>query len=153
MFRLLAAFSLMSLPAVATAQNAVAVVSEMFVEKTVVENGKPKTVVVKQKSGPPGTKLLFTHSYRNTSARPVANFGMTNPMPGGVTFAETSDASASVSADGGKSWGALAALKVKAADGSLRAARPEDVTHVRWALKAAIAPGGAGKFSFRGTVK
>lgn len=154
MLRTFIAALLIAIPSATLAAGEVSMVSEMFVEKTVaVPGGKPKTVLVKAKSGPPGTKLLFTHSYRNTSAKPVANFGMVNPMPAGVDYAGSDDASASVSVDGGKSWGALAALKVRGANGALRAARPEDVTHVRWVLAVPVAPGASGKFSFHGVVK
>ena len=48
---------------------------------------------------------------------------------------------------------ALVALKVRGPNASLRAARFDDVTHVRWALKAPIPVGGSGRLSFRGTVK
>jgi uncharacterized repeat protein (TIGR01451 family) len=154
MFRAFTAFALILTPVAALAANEVSVVSEMFVEKTVAQPGtKPKVVLVKQKSGPPGTKLVFTHSYRNGGKAPAANFAMTNPIPSGVEYTGSDDAIAVVSVDGGKSFGPLGAAKVRAADGVLRAARPEDVTHVRWALKAPIPVGGTGKFSFKGTVK
>ena len=153
MFRALIAFALLTFPTLALAAGEVAVVSEMFVEKTVVEGGRQKTVLLKQKSGPPGTRLMFTHSYRNTTKAAVANFGMTNPVPSGVEFAGSDDMSATVSVDGGKNWGALALLKVRETDGALRAAKPEDVTHVRWALKAPVPASGTGKFSFRGVVR
>ncbi len=153
MYRALIALALIASPVVALAANDVSVVSEMFVEKTVVQAGKPKVVLVKQKSGPPGTKLVFTHSYRNGGKAPATNFAMTNPIPSGVEYTGSDDAIAVVSTDGGKSFGPLALAKVRAADGAVRAARPEDVTHVRWALKAPIAVGGSGKFSFKGTVK
>ncbi|UVO53149.1 hypothetical protein [Sphingomonas sp. SUN039] len=153
MFRALTALALIASPVAAYAANEVAVVSEMFVEKTVVQAGKPKIVLVKQKSGPPGTKLVFTHSYRNGGKAPATNFAMTNPIPSGVEYTGSDDAIAVVSVDGGKSFGPLALAKFRAADGTVRAARPEDVTHVRWALKAPIPVGGSGKFSFKGTVK
>lgn len=154
MHRILLALCVLVSPSVALAAGEIGVVSEMFVEKTVVQpNGTPKTLLVTQKSGPPGTRLLFTHSYHNASKVPVANFGMTNPMPAGVDFFGSDDASATVSVDGGKNWGSLGTLKVRGADGALRAARPEDVTHVRWALKTPIPAGGAGKLSFHGVVK
>lgn len=154
MFRVLATLALIASPVAAAAANSVAVVSEMFVEKTVAQpGGKPKVVLVKQKSGPPGTTLVFTHSYRNGGKAPAANFAMTNPIPSGVDYVGSDDAIAVVSVDGGKAFGPLAVAKVRATDGTLRAARPEDVTHVRWALKAAIPVGGAGKFSFKGVVK
>jgi uncharacterized repeat protein (TIGR01451 family) len=153
MYRALTALALIVSPVAALAANDVSVVSEMFVEKTVVQGGKPKIVLVKQKSGPPGTKLVFTHSYRNGGKAPATNFAMTNPIPSGVDYTGSDDAIAVVSVDGGKSFGSLVSAKVRAADGVVRAARPEDVTHVRWALKAPIAVGGTGKFSFKGTVK
>ncbi len=154
MFRALIALALIASPVAALAADNVSVVSEMFVEKTVVEPGaKPRVVLVKQNSGPPGTKLVFTHSYRNGGKVPAANFAMTNPIPSGVEYTGSDDMTAVVSVDGGKSFGPLASAKVRAADGSLRPARPDDVTHVRWVLKAPIPVGGNGKFSFKATVK
>ena len=152
-FGFLIALALVSTPSLAHAAGAIAVISEMFVETITVEAGKTKTVLVKQDSGPPGTKLVFAHRYRHTSKAPVANFGMTNPIPAGIDYAGTDDASASVSVDGGKIWGALVALKLRGPNASLRAARFDDVTHVRWALKAPVPVGGSGRLSFRGTVK
>ncbi len=154
MFRALIALALIASPVAALAADNVSVVSEMFVEKNVaVPGAKPKVVLVKQNSGPPGTRLVFTHSYHNGGKAPAANFAMTNPIPSGVEYSGSDDVIAMVSVDGGKSFGPLATAKVRGADGSLRAARPEDVTHVRWALKAPIPVGGSGKFSFKGTVK
>lgn len=154
MFRTFLAIALIASPVAALAANDVTVVSEMFVEKTIAQPGaKPKIVLVKQKSGPPGTKLVFTHSYRNGGKAPAANFAMTNPIPSGIDYLGSDDAIAVVSVDGGKSFGPLAVAKLRGADGALRAARPEEVTHVRWALKAPIAVGGTGKFSFKGIVK
>lgn len=154
MIRTLIASILMASPVVALATNNVEVVSEMFVEKAVVQAGsQPKIVLVKQKSGPPGTKLVFAHSYHNGGKTPAVNFAMTNPIPSGVDYIGSDDAFATVSVDGGKTFGPLGQARVRASDGALRPARPEDVTHVRWALKAPIPVGGAGKFSFRATVK
>ncbi len=154
MIRALLAFFLIASPVAALAANDVSVVSETFVEKTIVQPGaKPKVVLVKQKSAPPGAKLVFTHSYRNGGKAPAVGFTMTNPIPSGVDYLGSDDASASVSVDGGKTFGPLALAKVRGANGALRAATPEDVTHVRWALKTAIPAGGAGKFSYRGVVK
>ena len=153
MFRFLIVLALVSAPSLVLAAGEIAVASEMFVETTTVEAGKAKTVLVKQDSGPPGTTLVFTHRYRNTLKAPVASFGMTNPIPAGIDYAGSDDASASVSVDGGKAWGALAILKVRGPGETLRPARFDDVTHERWALMAPIPVGGSGKLSFRGTVK
>lgn len=154
MYRALIVLALFVSPVAAFAANDVSVVSDMFVEKIVAQpGGKPKVVLVKQKSGPPGTKLVFTHSYRNGGKAPAANFAMTNPIPAGVDYTGSDDAIAVVSVDGGKTFGPLAIARVRNTDGSARAARPEDVTHVRWALRAPIAAGASGKFSFKGVVK
>lgn len=154
MYRALIALAVLASPVAAFAANDVSVVSEMFVEKTVAQPGaKPKVVLVKQKSGPPGTRLVFTHSYRNGGKVAATNFAMTNPIPTGVDYLGSDDAIAVVSVDGGTTFGPLAAAKLRGADGTMRAARPEDVTHVRWTLKSAIPVGGTGKFTFKGVVK
>jgi hypothetical protein len=152
--RALIAFILIASPVAVLAANDVTVVSDMFVEKTVAQPGaQPKIVLVHQKSGPPGTRLVFVHSYRNGGKAPAANFAMTNPMPSGVGYFGSDEASATVSVDGGKTFGSLTTAKVRSGDGSLRAATLDDVTHVRWVLKSAIPVGGTGKFSFRAIVK
>ena len=157
MLRHLFAYALLaticSTPAAAVAQNAVALTSEMLVERAVAQpNGTTKTVLETPKSVPPGAKLVFVLSYRNAGAAPAANFVINNPMPNGVAF-ESAEAGSTVSVDGGRSFGPLAAARLRAADGTQRAARPEDVTHVRWAMRGAIPVGGTGRVSFRGVVK
>ena len=147
----LALVALAPLPAFAA--NDVALTSEMFVERAVPQPGnKPKLVLEKPKSVPPGAHLVFVLTYRNAGKTPATNFVVTNPMPTGVAF-ESADAPAVVSTDGGLTYSPLAVAKARAADGAVRPARPEDVTHVRWTLRAPIAVGASGKLSFRGTVK
>ena len=101
---------------------------------------------------PPGAQLVFVLTYVNKGKTPATNFVATNPMPSGVTF-DSADGGAVVSTDGGLTYGALATAKARAADGTMRPAQPEDVTHVRWALKAPIPVAGTGKLSFKGSVK
>jgi len=153
-YRAAFAVALIAAPVAAFAASDVSIVSEMFVEKAITQpGGKTSVALVKQKSGPPGTKLVFTHSYRNGSTKPVANFSMVNPIPSGVEYTGSEDASAMVSVDGGKTYGPLAAARVTGSDGASRPARLEDVTHVRWLLKTPIPAGASGKLSFKGTVK
>lgn len=145
--------SAFAVPVAAQAAGNVALTSEMLVERVVkASDGSAKTVLDAPKSVPPGAKLVFVLSYRNTGAAPANNFVIDNPMPAGVAF-ESADNGGTVSVDGGRSFGALAAARVRAADGLPRAARPEDVSNVRWAMTAPIPVGGAGRVSFRGTVK
>jgi uncharacterized repeat protein (TIGR01451 family) len=151
--RLLLALFALSAPAMALAANDVALTSAMFVEHMVPQPGGGAKVTLEQpKSVPPGAKLVFVLSYHNLGKVPATNFTLTNPIPAGVSFDSTPDAGATYSVDSGKSWGPLATLRVSAGK-TLRAALPEDVTHIRWILKTPIAVNGSGKLSFRGTVK
>ena len=134
-------FAALVAPMPAFAANDVALTSEMFVERSVPQpGGQPRLVLEKVKSVPPGAKLVFVLTYANKGRAPATNFVATNPVPNGAAF-------------GGATYGPLAAAKARAADGSLRPARPDEVTHVRWALKAPIPVAGSGKLSFRGSVK
>ena len=141
-------------PAAAMAADQVALDSKVFVERQVTAaDGKQKIVREDPKLVVPGEKLLFVLSYKNEGAAPADKFVVTNPIPQSVTFVASEAAGADYSVDGGKNWGTLAALKVKAADGSLRPANASDVTHVRWVFAKAIPVGGTGSLSFRGEVR
>ncbi|MEQ1547954.1 MAG: hypothetical protein ABL918_04815 [Chakrabartia sp.] len=144
----------LSLPTTAMATNAVALQSNVFVEKMVTDTkGRSKATLQEPKIVLPGDRLIFVVSYHNTGAAPAANFIVTNPLPRAVSYQGTPDAMAQVSINGGRDWDMLSHLKVKESDGNWRAARPEDVTHIRWAMKQAVPVGATGKLSFRGIVR
>ena len=154
MTRLFLALLALIAPLSAQAANDVALTSAVFVEKTVPQaNGKQRLILETPNVVVPGDRLVFVLNYRNQGLKPANDFVVTNPMPGAVAYQGTGDLGAIVSVDGGRSWGTLAALKMRKADGSVRAAYPEDVTHVRWAVKTPIPAGAAGKLSFRGVVR
>jgi uncharacterized repeat protein (TIGR01451 family) len=141
-------------PASAFAANEVALQSAVFVEKAVADSdGRTKLVLEPPRVVVPGDRLVFVLSYHNNGHAPANDFMVTNPLPGSVAYQGTTDPSAQVSVDGGRSWGTLATLKLHDHDGTLRSARPEDVTHVRWAMKRAIPAGAQGKLSFSGVVR
>ncbi len=141
-------------PAVASAADNVSLTSKVLVERVKPgPDGKPVTVREEPGVVTPGDKLVVVLSYRNQGAQPATGFTLTNPIPAAVAFTGTDDPSASVSVDGGKSWGALASLKVAAADGTSRPAVAADVTHIRWSFGRPIAAGGGGELSFRGVVE
>lgn len=105
----------------------------------------------------PGAEITYIITYRNNGTRPATDVVVNNPVPAAMVYqagsADGAGTRIEVSVDGGKQYGALEALRVKAADGSLRAARGEDVTHVRWTVLGAVAPGKEGSVSYRATVK
>jgi uncharacterized repeat protein (TIGR01451 family) len=141
-------------PAAAFAADNVTLSSQVLVERAKTgSDGKPTIVREEPQVVTPGDKLVFMLSYRNAGGQPATGFTLTNPVPPAVAFTGTGDEGASVSVDGGKSWGKLASLKVVQADGTSRPATGADVTHVRWSFAKPIAAGEAGQLSFRGTVR
>lgn len=147
-----------ALAAPAIAQHAapapVSLSSKIFVAKRVTDaQGKTKNVLVSPDRVLPGDPLAVVLDYENRGTRPATAFVIDNPIPAAVTFTGVEQAWAVVSIDGGKSYGPLATLKVKKADGTLRAAIPQDVTHVRWKFAQPIAPGAKGKVTYFGLVK
>lgn len=151
--KILLALLAFAAPAAAAGAD-VTLASDVFVERTSQDaQGKKKVALEPPGIVTPGDRLVFQLSYRNGGAQPATGFEVTNPVPASVVFTGVDDASAKVSVDGGKSWGALAALEIAQPDGSKRPAAAADVTHVRWSFAQAIPAGTAGKLSFRGVVK
>lgn len=143
---------LASVPALA-ADN-VALASNVYVERSVTAaNGSVSVVREEPKLVTPGDKLVFVLTYKNAGPAPADSFVVTNPIPASVSFVASDSPGADFSVDGGKSWGSLAALKVKAADGRLRPAAASDISAIRWAFAKAIAVGGTGNLIFRGIVR
>ncbi len=117
------------------------------VKTTTAADGSERTELVEPGAIVPGDRLVFGTDYANNGAETVTNFTVTNPLPAAVRLAPDADAALSVSVDGGKTWGELAALKVANTDGTARPASHADVTHVRWVL-ATIAPGAKGRVTY-----
>jgi len=152
--RILLALLALLAPAAAFAADAVSLSSEVFVERVRQEaDGKTRIVREEPRVVTPGDKLVIVLSYRNNSAAPATGFVVTNPIPNSVAFAGGESEGALVSVDGGKSWGALAALRIANADGTSRPAGQADVTHIRWTFARPIAAGASGQHSFRGIVE
>lgn len=146
-----AALAFAASPALA---QGVVTTNEVFVEKTVTDAAGKTTIVLEPaKMVVPGTPLTVRLTYKNKETGAVTGYRLTNPIPDSVSFVETKSPDTQYSVDGGKSWGALAALKVKGADGAERPATAADVTHVQFEVARPIPPGGTGELSFRGVVK
>lgn len=138
-------------PAALAAESPVTLDSTVKLEKLITEGGKTRHELVEPQKVVPGNKLVFRTTYRNTGAKPVNQFVVTNPLPSAVVLADDAGGFES-SVDGGKSWGKLAALKVADGKGGLRAAQTDDVTHVRWVLSV-IAPGATGTLEYHAVVR
>ena len=134
----------------AQGQPAVSLSGDVMVMRTVEENGGSKTVLEPPNQVIPGDRLVFTTRYTNTSAEPVDDFVVTNPLPAAVALAE--EGSFEVSVDGGKTFGPLASLSFALEDGAARPAELGDVTHVRWTI-ARLAPGEQGSLTYFAVIR
>lgn len=145
--------------------------SKIMVERTdASESGKTVTKLVDPATVKviPGDKLLFINTYRNTGDTAVTGFVVNNPVHSAVALIEVVEDWALVSVDGGKNFGKLSDLSITetvaaapeenadetaAPVQTTRPAVASDVTHIRWVLASAIAPGASGELRFRGVVK
>lgn len=105
----------------------------------------------------PGQEVIYDISYHNASSKPAEAVVVNNPVPRGLSYLPGSAQGAGTriefSVDGGKTYGALEALKVAGADGRPRAAKAEEVTHIRWTLLAALKPAAEGRVTYRAVLK
>jgi uncharacterized repeat protein (TIGR01451 family) len=105
----------------------------------------------------PGTEVIYVITYHNTGAKPATDVVITNPVPAHLAYQPERgpgpSAAPDVSVDSGASFGALASLKVKDAEGKPRPAQGSDVTHLRWRLRDPVAPGAQGSVSYRAVLE
>lgn len=114
--------------------------------KVTTKRQAPKNVV-------PGDEVIYQMTYTSNANAAASNVVIDNPLPAELTFIKVEGTPATaVSIDGGKTWGQLAELKVKLADGTSRPAQPSDITSLRWVI-ATIAPGGKGTIAYHARVK
>jgi uncharacterized repeat protein (TIGR01451 family) len=139
-----------AIAAAAPAAGAMSLNAAVMQEQTVQANGQPVTKLVPAGRVGPGDAVVYVLSFANSGGKRADDVVITNPVPANLQFVDADGAEVSV--DGGKAYGALASLRLPAADGSTRLATAADVTHVRWAL-APVAPGASGQVSFRARVK
>ncbi len=138
----------------ALAQQTVELKSTVYVARPVTDaQGNKKNQLFAPERVLPGEALVVMLEYKNNGQKPAADFVINNPIPSAVSFTGVEQPWAVVSVDGGKTYGALATLKVAKGDGTFRPAQPGDVTHVRWKFAQPIAPGTGGRVMFYGTVK
>lgn len=136
----------------AFAQDAMSLDGIVQVEKTVVENGEEKVVLLAPETVVPGDRLIFTTTYRNDGSKLVEDFVVTSPIPDAVAVSDASAALLVVSADDGKTFGPLSSLKVADEAEGERPAIAADVTHIRWILPD-VEPGQSGTLIYSAAVR
>jgi hypothetical protein len=126
---------------------------ESFIAREVTDaKGVKKKVLLPTDRAVPGDAVVYILNYANIGTTPIPA-SIDDPVPNGVSFTGVAENWAVVSIDGNKTYGPLATLKVKKADGTIRAAVPSDVTHVRWKFPQPIAPASKGRVMFYAVIK
>lgn len=157
----LIALTVMAIPSFAISDSMVNISSKAEVEVKVI-NAKGeveiKRIEASEAEVVPGDIVIFTTVFRNDGDA-ATNSGMvlTNPISGHMTYVGGSATGKGTvitfSVDGGKVYDVPASLKVKAEDGTMRRALPEDYTHIRWTITDPLRPSDEGRVGFRAKVK
>lgn len=134
------------------------VVATQTVEREVLvklSNGAVRTERKPADKVTPGETVVYTLSYENKGEAPVDDLVLVMPVPRDVSFVEGSasgDGAVSFSADDGETYVARGRLTVQE-NGQTRAARGDEITHVRWTLGAPALPGAKGSVSFKAVLR
>ncbi|HJS12147.1 hypothetical protein [Sphingopyxis sp.] len=140
----------------AAAQETGSLTSKIELEKSMPSSDgqPPNKTYVAPDVVVPGDRVRIALTFTNNGTAPAAGVNLVNPIPDGLMFDDTADtAGFGVSTDGGKTFGALAALTVPVDGPAPRPATAADVTHVRWLWPDAIAPGKSRSVAFFGRVR
>ena len=137
---------------------AVVLDSRAYVERVSTDlNGRARRILAPADRLAPGDRLVFVVHYRNRGDAPVSGFYVTNPVPARVQMDAMQLAAApadmQISVDGGAHWGRLDDFTIPTPLGGTRRATSEDITHVRWSVRAPVAPGNSGRIAWRGVVR
>jgi uncharacterized repeat protein (TIGR01451 family) len=105
----------------------------------------------------PGTQVIFTTAYENTSDQVAENAVITNPLPEHMLYMEGTALGAhariTFSVDQGNSFAIPSDLFIMDAAGRKYPALAKDYTHVRWTIERPLPPGAVGEVSFRAVLQ
>ena len=153
-------FALTALVVATSAIPASALEAEQRVLKEVVvkqADGTEKKSYVPADLVTPGSTVVYALIFRNDQPAPADDIVLVMPVPAEVAYIEGSAtnrlAIADFSADGGTSFAPRQSLSVTDANGQVRSAGSDDITHVRWTVANAIQPGETGQLWFRGILR
>jgi uncharacterized repeat protein (TIGR01451 family) len=125
-------------------------------QEVVNEKGERVKRLVPAAKVVPGHEVVWTVTASNVCDKPAENVAINNPVPQHMSYvADTAigpGTDITFSLDG-KQYTAADALTVREADGTVRAARSDEVSHIRWVFKNALQPGAVAFARFRATVK
>jgi len=158
MFRAITALSCLAIASIATPANALEAEQRVLKEVAVPQaDGTVKKTYVKAELVTPGDTVVYALIFRNDQPQPAEDIVLVMPVPAEVRYTEGSAAnrlaSADYSADGGTTFNSRSGLTVREADGRVRPAAADDITHVRWTVSNPVMPGQTGQLWYRGILK
>jgi len=134
-----AVFLGLSLGAIAQENGTLDVLTVVQKEEVVVsEDGTTESRLVAVASVVPGERVLYTITFTNVGSDPAENVVITNPIATELTYVEGSafgpGMAVQFSVDSGVTFASAADLTV-IMDNDVRAAAPDDFTHIRWVMQ------------------
>jgi len=149
-------FASLSAVAAQTGSILVKTVAEQEQVATAADGSKRSTLAPASKVLP-GHEVVYTVTFENVGHDAASDVIVTNPVPEHTSYVPGSAFGPGTdllfSTDGGHSFASAGALEVHGADGSVRAAGPEDYTHIRFVLKNSLTPGAVAFARYRTIVK
>jgi uncharacterized repeat protein (TIGR01451 family) len=129
----------------------VAEIQEAYVD----DRGNAATRLVPAAKVVPGDEVVWTIVANNVCTAPAGDVAITNPLPQHMRYVGSSafgpGASIEFSLDG-TAFAVAEALVVAEADGSRRAARADEYSHIRWVLPRPMGPRESWVVRYRATV-
>jgi uncharacterized repeat protein (TIGR01451 family) len=116
--------------------------------ETRAADGRVSTVLKPAARITPGDQVVYVLTYRNGGERPAEGVVVINPIARDLVYAGPADVRPPMVSVDGETFGPLTAL-IK--DGA--AAKPADVTTLRWRLDQPVPAGGEVQLSFRARLK
>lgn len=156
MIRLISAAALAATLAVPA--HALQAEQRVLKEVTVTQaDGTEKKKYVEADLVTPGDTVVYAVVFRNEKSEPADDVVLVMPVPEEVRLIENSVsgrmATTEFSADGGTTFARREDLRVQHSDGTLRPAAANDITHVRWTMQQAVAPGAGGQLWYRAVLE
>jgi uncharacterized repeat protein (TIGR01451 family) len=125
-------------------------------QEYVDEKGQKAKRLVPAGKVTPGDEVVWTITARNVCDKPAENVVVANPIPEHMSYAASSamgvGTKITYSLDN-RGFKDAAALTVREADGSTRAARADEYRAIKWTYAAPFAPGATAFVRYRATVK
>jgi uncharacterized repeat protein (TIGR01451 family) len=127
----------------------------------VIKTEEGKEDFVSADRAKPKDVIEYRLTYKNSGKDPVQNIFITDPIPSGTEYVESSasepkSGSVEFSVDGGKTYGVWPIeIKRQTKDGRevVERATPDMVTHIRWTLTEMFKPDGQITVSYRTLIK